>query len=434
MVGRTLASFHNRNFRLYWSGQLVSLIGTLMQIVGQSWLVLDLTHSSIALGFVAALQSAPVLVTVLFAGVVVDRLPKHKLLLVTQSLLLLQASVLAFLTISGRVQLWHVYVLAAVLGLLNAFDNPTRQSFVADIVEREDMVNAVGLASAQFNAGKLIGPAIGGLVIARWGTGGCFLLNALSFLAVLVSLILMRPQEFPVRTGAGPRPRSIIGGLLEGMRYFLSKPDLATAIIVLCGLGPFIYSTSQIIPLIAQDALNVDAAKFGLMVSAVGFGSLISALVIATHGKSTVKLVLTAAALFCGLYLALAFVPEYISSLVVLALVGFALQWFGTLVATLLQLGSLDHFRGRAMSVFSLLTNGSQPLSALFMGFMAAWVGIRMTIAAEAAISGLALMLALIYRARVTGPPASEPVEAAPAPRLGEPGGKPEREPITGRP
>src|SRR5581483_10803906 len=155
MLGRTVASFRNRNFRLYWTGQLVSLIGTLMQIVGQSWLVLELTHSSIALGYVTALQFTPIMLTVLFAGVVVDRLPKHRVLLTTQSLLLIQASAMAYLTISGRVQLWHVYVLAAILGLLNVFDNPARQAFVAEIVDRSDIVNAVGLASAQFNAGKL---------------------------------------------------------------------------------------------------------------------------------------------------------------------------------------------------------------------------------------------------------------------------------------
>jgi len=409
MLGRTLASFHNRNFRLYWFGQLVSLIGTLMQIVGQSWLVLELTHSSIALGFVVVLQSAPILLTVLFAGVIVDRLPKHRVLLVTQSLLLMQASVLAFLTISGRIQLWHLYILASILGLLNAFDNPTRQSFVADIVDRSDMVNAVGLASAQFNAGKLIGPAIGGLVIARWGTGGCFLLNAISFLAVLMSLVLMRPEEFPANPHRVASRGSVLSGLAEGMRYFFSKPDLATTIIVLCGLGPFIYSTSQIIPLIAQDALNVGAEQFGLMVSAVGAGSLVSALVIATHGKSNVRMVLTAATAFCVFYLALAFVPSFALSLVLLAIVGFALQWFGTLVNTLLQLECPEHFRGRAMSIFALLTNGSQPLGALFMGYITAWSSIRVTLIVESSISILALGIALVYRARVKErPPAVE--------------------------
>jgi len=401
MLGRTVASFRNRNFRLYWTGQLVSLIGTLMQIVGQSWLVLELTHSSIALGYVTALQFTPIMLTVLFAGVVVDRLPKHRVLLTTQSLLLIQASAMAYLTISGRVQLWHVYVLAAILGLLNVFDNPARQAFVAEIVDRSDIVNAVGLASAQFNAGKLIGPAIGGLVIAHWGTGGCFLLNAISFLAVLISLLLMRPSEFP---GSPPRPTSrtsVAAGLSEGMRYLFGTPDLATTIIVLCGLGPFIYSTSQIVPLIAQNALHVQAEEFGVMVSAVGLGSLIAALVIATHGKSSVGLVLSSAASFCGVYLALAFVPSFALSLIVLALVGFSLQWFGTLVTTMLQLRTPDHLRARAMSVFALLTNGSQPLGALFMGFVTAWSNIRVTIAAESCISVLGLGLALLYRKRL---------------------------------
>jgi predicted MFS family arabinose efflux permease len=402
MLGQTFASLSNYNFRLYFCGQLVSLIGTWMQIIGQSWLVLELTHSSIALGFVSALQFTPILATVLFAGVLVDRLPKHRLLLITQSSSLVQASVLAFLTVSGMVQLWHIYVLAFTLGLLNAFDQPTRQAFIFELVGKEHVMNAVGLNSAQVNMAKLVGPAIGGLVIAQWGVGVCFMLNAASFLAVLISLLLLRRDGFRALS-ARIGHRAIWRELGDGVGFLLSRADLTVVVILLMGLGPFVYSTSSIIPLIAQDALHVGASQFGLLVAAVGCGSLAAALVIATGGRWLERTLLASATGFGALYMALAFAGSFAAAMVVLVLLGCCLQWFGTLTNSLLQLGSPDQLRGRVMSVFTLLTNGITPVGALFMGFMTAWGGIRSTLVAEASVCLLAVLLALLYRRRAGG-------------------------------
>ena len=409
--GKTFSSLANRNFRLFWAGQLVSQVGTWMQNVGQAWLVLQITHSSIALGTVTALQTLPILFTVLFAGVVVDRLPKRELLYVTQTVSLLQAGVLAALTASGQVQVWHIYILATLLGLVNAFDQPTRQAFVVELVGRDELVNAVGLNAAQYSSARLVGPALAGLAIAAFGLAVCFSLNAFSFLAVLISLACLRSAEFR-HVEHKPRRAAVVAELREGIRFLLSKRELTIAMIVLLGNGAFVYSTSTIIPLIAEDALHVGASEFGLLVSAVGLGSLFAALIIANRARSSQTTFLIAAACFGALYLSLAFVPWFGLAFIVLVLVGAAIQVFGTSVNALLQLNSPDHLRGRVMSVFTLLTNGIQPIGSLLNGVVTAAAGVRWTVAVEATICLAALFAALAYRARTAPAPVADPLVA----------------------
>src|SRR5690348_3213475 len=216
---RTFASFRSYNYRLFWFGQLVSQVGTWMQRVAQSWLVLELTHSPEKLGTVTALQFAPILFLSLFAGVWVDRWTKHKVVIVTQSLALVQSLALAILTLAGHIQLWQIYVLALMLGAINAFDNPARQSFLMEMVGRDNIVNAVALNSAQFNGSRLLGPAIGGLIIAGWSVGICFLINAISFFAVLVGLLMMRPTEFFNVPSRGRSTSSVVAQLRDGLSF-----------------------------------------------------------------------------------------------------------------------------------------------------------------------------------------------------------------------
>jgi len=399
-MSRVFVSFRNYNFRLFWTGQLVSQIGTWMQLVAMPWLVLQLTHSPVALGTVTALQYVPILAVVLFAGVIVDRLPKQRLLIATQSISLAQALTLALLTATGRIEVWHIYLLAILLGLVNAFDQPARQSFVLDLVGRDNVVNAVGLSSAQFSSARLVGPALGGLIIANWGIPACFFLNAASFLAVLISLMFLRTRNFysvPRRTS----DVRMLGELREGVRFLLTTPEMAVAIIVMLGNGAFIYSTSSIIPLIAQDALRVGPAQFGLLVASVGLGSLIMALTMASHGKASQRMLLAAAGAFALVYFSLSLTPSFEVALVQLAITGGSIQVFATTVNSRMQLGSPDHLRGRVMAVFTLLTNGITPLGALFTGFVTAAAGIRTTLAAEGMVCMVALGAGLAYGARV---------------------------------
>ncbi|HLY65909.1 MAG TPA: MFS transporter [Chloroflexota bacterium] len=396
---RAFISFHNYNFRLFWIGQLVSQIGTWMQIVALPWLVLQITHSSVALGTVVALQFVPILAVVLFAGVIVDRLPKQRLLIVTQSVSLAQALVLAVLTATGHIALWHIYLLAVVLGLINAFDNPARQSLVTELVGRDNLVNALGLSSAQFSSARLVGPALGGLVIGSWGIAVCFYLNALSFLAVLISLFLLHTDEFHAVPERVANSR-MLGELKEGLRFLITTPSLAVGVIILCGNGAFIYSTSTVIPLIAQYELGVGATQFGLLVAAVGLGSVIMAVTLATHGKASQRVLLLSAGAFAALYLSLAFSTMFIIAFLQLVLVGGSIQLFATSLNSLLQIGSPDRLRGRMMAVFTLLTNGITPLGSLFAGFVTAAAGVRFALAGEGVICFVALGIALVYRAR----------------------------------
>ncbi|HLQ33443.1 MAG TPA: MFS transporter, partial [Chloroflexota bacterium] len=305
---RTLRAFHNYNFRLFWFGQLVSQCGTWMQSVAQAWLVLQIAHSPVALGTVTALQFLPITLGSFFASLLVDRLPKRRLLLITQSAALTQATILAVLALSGHIQLWHVYLLALFLGCVNALDAPTRQSFVMDLVGRETLVNAVGLNSAIMNSARLFGPALGGIVIAAWGVSVCFTLNAVSFLAVLVALTLMRPAEF--HTQRYPRPpqrerarervpgNAVFAELAEGVRFVWGDPELAGLIIVLAGLGIFGFNYSTMIPLFATDGLQLGPEGFGLLSAGVGVGALAAAVGLAGSGRPSYRAILIAAVTF----------------------------------------------------------------------------------------------------------------------------------------
>jgi MFS family permease len=394
-------SLRSYNFRLYWCGQLISQAGTWMQTVAQSWLVLQLTGSPFALGTVSALQFLPVLCVSLFAGVVVDRLPKHRLLLATQSTALVQAAVLAALTASGRIQLWQIYVLAAILGLVNAFDQPTRQSFVMELVGRGNVVNAVALNSAQFNLARLIGPAIGGILIATWGVAICFSINAASFVAVLASLLLLHPSEFhslPARA-AGKRVLAEIGA---GIRFLWTTPELMVVVIVVAGIGCFGYNLNTVIPLIAEFSLHTGADGFGLLVTAVGIGSLVAALGVATRSRVGKRTVLIGGGAFGAIYMAVGFVPWFGAAMALLAVLGFASLVFSSASNSTLQLGSPDYLRGRVMSVYTLLVMGSTPIGALITGWLAETAGVRATVAVEAGVCLLSVGAALIYRARHT--------------------------------
>lgn len=394
-VPRALNSLRIYNFRLFWFGQLISLIGTWMQSVGQAWLVLKLSDSPLALGTVAALQFLPVTLLTLFAGVIVDRLPKRRLQLVTQTIALLQALILAILVSTNSVQLWHIYVLAASLGLVNAFDNPTRQSFVIEMVGREDVANAVALNSILFNSARIIGPAIGGILIATIGLAECFYANAASFVAVLASLLLMRESllHSPRRRPQG----QILTQLAEGLRYATRTPAILLIVILMGALGTFGYNFNTSLPLLARNALNVDAAGYGALMSAMGAGSLVAALVVASGGKVTTRRLFLGAAGFTVLLGAVAVSGWYPLSLALMLPLGFASITFTTSANTSLQLEVPDTLRGRVMSLYTLLFLGTTPIGGLVTGLLAEYYGIRWALGIEAAICAAGVAAASIY-------------------------------------
>lgn len=374
---RTFLALRHRNFRLFWFGQLISLIGTWMQSIGQAWLVLELTHSAWLLGVVGALQFLPVMLLSLFGGVLADRLPKRKVLLFTQSFAMLQAVLLWALVASGQVQIWHVLVLAALLGLTNSLDMPTRQAFVVEMVGREDLPNAIALNSSLFNMARIVGPGIGGLIIAWLGVAPLFLLNAISFIAVIIGLALIDMNHL---YALARRPnvsldtvkQSTLQSLREGLSYVIHTPSVLLIIAVVGIISLFGINFNVILPLFATDVLHAGPEGFGFISAAFGLGSLFSALWLAWgNNKPSIRQLLIGTLAFCVLEILFAISHMYVLSLVLIAAVGFSQIAFSATANTTLQTVSPDHLRGRVMSVYMLVFAGTVPLGNLFTGGIA---------------------------------------------------------------
>lgn len=401
---RTFIALRHRNFRLFWFGQLISLIGTWMQSIGQAWLVLELTHSAWLLGVVGALQFLPVMLLSLFGGVLADRLPKRKILLFTQSFAMLQASLLWILVITGQVHIWQVLVLATLLGLTNSLDMPTRQAFVVEMVGREDLPNAIALNSSLFNMARIVGPGLGGLIIAWLGVAPLFLLNALSFIAVIVGLALINMRDLYAQAKRpivmqDAKKQGTLQSLREGLAYVARTPSVLLVITVLGVISLFGINFNVVLPLFATDVLHAGPAGFGFLSSAFGLGSLFSALWLAWgNNKPTIHRLLIGAFAFCVLEIFFAVSHLYLLSLVLIAAVGFSQIAFSATSNTILQTVAPDHLRGRVMSVFMLVFAGSVPFGNLFTGGMAHLFGAPIALLIGAALSLIAALIGWILR------------------------------------
>lgn len=354
---------------------MVSSIGTYMQSIGQAWLVLDRTHSALQLGVVGALQYLGVLFFALFGGVVADRWPKRRILLFTQSAAMLQALLLWALVATNTIQIWHLYVLAALLGLTSSLDAPARQAFVVELVGREEVSNAVALNSSLGNFARVVGPGLGGVIIAARGEASLFLLNGLSFLAMLAGLALIDSRalhaQAPRQTGEG-ESLTTWQRLREGMRYISNTPTIALLIVV-PGLALLFGSNFNVVlPLVATQVLDIGARGFGFLSAAFSVGALIAALLIAWGGRRpTIGWALFSALAFAVLEALFALSHSYPLSLALIASVGFMENSFATLSVVILQTVTPDHLRARVMSVCILFFDGSVPLGYTLTGWLA---------------------------------------------------------------
>ncbi len=401
---RTFIALRHRNFRLFWFGQMISLIGTWMQSIGQAWLVLELTHSAWLLGVVGALQFLPVMLLSLFGGVLADRLPKRKVLLFTQSFAMIQAFILWILIATGQVQLWHVLVLATMLGLTNSLDMPTRQAFVVEMVGREDLPNAIALNSSLFNMARIVGPGIGGLIIAWLGVAPLFLLNALSFIAVIVGLALIDLHSLHavnhLELKRGTPKQSTLQSLREGLAYVRRTPAVFLVIAVIGVISLFGINFNVVLPLFATDVLHSGPTGFGFISAAFGLGSLFSALWLAWgNNKPSMRQLLLGAIAFSVLEALFALSHWYILSLVLIAGVGFAQIAFSATSNTTLQTVAPDYLRGRVMSVYMLVFAGSVPLGNLLTGGLAHLWGAPLALLILAGISLIAAVVGWVLRA-----------------------------------
>ncbi len=385
-VGRvTFAALSVPNYRRYYAGQSVSLIGTWMQMTAQAWLVLSITHSSTALGLIVALQTLPVLLLGPYGGVIADRVDKRRLMIVLQSAMGLQALALGVLTVTGTVQVWHIGLLAAMLGLNNAFENPARQSFMMELVGPEHLRNAVSLNSVLVNVARSIGPAVAGILIATVGDGVCFLANAASFVAVVLSLTTM---DAAALSPSKPAPRAR-GQLREGLRYVRSTPELAVPLVMMGVAGCLTYEFQVSLPVMAAHGLKVGAAGFGFMTAAIGVGAVVGGLVVATRGKTGLR-PLIAAAFGLGATLgAAALAPNLAVALIALALAGSASIAFMSTGNSTLQLNAAPDMRGRVMSLWFVAFQGSTPIGGPLIGAAMAVIGPRAGLGIGALAVGL---------------------------------------------
>jgi len=366
-------NFHaltHKNFRLFWLGQCVSLIGTWMQNVGQSWLVLSITGSPYLLGLIGTFQFAPFMFFSLFAGVAVDRFPKKKIILMTQLMSMILALVLSYLVFSGHVQYWHIVVIAIILGITNTIDMPTRQSFVMEIAGKEDLMNAIALNSATFNLARIIGPAIGALLIAYLGLGWCFLINGLSFIAVIYGLLQIKVKPY---LRINKIKSSVFKEIKDGLKYVRAKPMIFETLMMVTVVGIFVFNFNVLIPVFTKDVLHLKEKAFGFLLSSLGIGSFAGAILVSMRSKSgPKKMMLAGSSVIVALMLILIGMNNqfYITALL-LTITGVFNIMFSTTANSTLQMNSSDEYRGRVMSVYSLVFAGSAPLGNLFAGITA---------------------------------------------------------------
>ena len=387
-----LRALRHRDFRLFWSGQLVSLIGTWMQSVGQSWLVLELTNSAFKLGLIGTLQFGPMLCFSFVTGAIADRLPKRRVIIATQTALMLQAFVLSGLAWTGHVQYWHVAILATCYGLATTLDMPTRQAFIVEMTSKDDLINAIALNSAIFNGARMVGPAVAGLLVDRYGVAPAFAMNGLSFLAVIFALLAMRAEGLP-READGATVRQDIAA---GLRYAMGTPLVALILSLLLTVSLFVINHGVMVPLLARDVLHEGAHGFGLLMAALGTGSVVGALVIAGMGRSRIplSLLIAAAVTLSALTLALAAIRQFWSAMIVLALVGLSQIVFMASCNTTLQTAVPDRLRGRIMGLYAFVFAGVTPIGSIFVGSIAQWFGVSVAYAAGGGM-GLICVLAL---------------------------------------
>jgi MFS family permease len=381
----TFAALAVPNYRRYYAGQSISLIGTWMQMTAQSWLVFTLTHSSTMLGVVIALQTLPVLVLGPYGGVVADRVDKRRMMIALQCAMGVQALILGLLTVSGGVKVWEIGILAALLGFNNAFENPARQSFMMELVGAEHLRNAVSLNSVLVNVARSIGPAVAGVLIATVGDGVCFLVNAASFIPVVFTLTSMDTTKLATVT---PTPRAR-GQLREGLRYIRSTPTLAVPLVMMAIAGCLTYEFQVSLPVMASRGLHSGATGFGFMTAAMGVGAVFGGLFVAARGKTGLR-PLVLAALGFGAALALATIaPTLGLELIALALAGVGSIAFMSTGNSTLQLNSAPEMRGRVMSLWFVAFQGSTPIGGPI-------VGVTMSLAGARAGLGLGAVVALL--------------------------------------
>ncbi|MEW9700003.1 MFS transporter [Paenibacillus sp. SI8] len=394
-IDRHFHALTHRNYRYLWLGQCVSLIGTWMQNIGQSWLVLTITGSPFKLGVVGAFQFMPILCFSLFAGIIVDKFPKKNILLVTQTVSMILAFTLAILVLTDSVKYSYILVLALLLGLNNTLDMPTRQAFNIEIVGKEDLMNAIALNSTTFNMARIVGPSIGAVMMALLGAGWCFLLNGISFIAVLYGLLHIKAAPYVRKKRSS---EGVLKEIKDGIVYIARDPLLAQTVLLVTVIGTLAFNFNVLIPVFTKNVLHLGETTYGTLMSCLGIGSFAGALTMSFR-KQGPRIIISSV---CSLLVAMCLIFNGLSSSawlvgVLLALTGFFNIMFATNSNSNLQMHAKEEYRARVMSVYSLVFAGSTPIGNLFAGFIADRYGANGAFLSCGILSGL-LCLLIIWK------------------------------------
>ncbi|MEI7474352.1 MAG: MFS transporter [bacterium] len=396
IINRTFSSLKNNNFRLFFSGQLVSLIGTWMQQTALGWLIYEMTGSKALLGFVAAISAFPMLVFSLFGGAIADRYPKRKILVTVQIFAMIMAFILAFLQSTHIIHIWHIMFISLLLGIALAIDIPVRQSFFIDIVGKEDLMNAVALNSSLVNAARMIGPMVAGAIMVQFGILWCFILNGFSFIAVILALLKLK-----LSSASKDKPtNSILKSIKEGFVFVKHNKPISRLMILMIVMVVFGTAYSTLLPAIAKDLFHKGEKGYAMLASANGVGSLIGALIIAYIGGSAKKKYLINGGIFVFAItlILLALTTNFYLALLFLCISGIGIVSYFSATTTIIQQNVDDEYRGRVMGIWALVFGGMVPLGNLFGGVVAQYIGIKITLI----ICALVCMLFATYRAIYT--------------------------------
>lgn len=393
----TFRALKHPNFRYFWIGQCISLIGTWMQNIGQSWLVLTLTDSAFLLGLVGTIQFLPVLLFSLFVGVVIDRFPKKKILLVTQTSFMILAFILSFIVWKGYVKYWHVLILAVLLGITNTIDMPTRQSFMIELAGKEDLTNAIALNSSIFNLARLFGPAVAGIMMGKLGIAVCFFINGLSFIAVITGLLLIKTKPFIRET---KKDHNVIADIKEGINYSNKMPVIYTTLAMLAIVNIFLMNFNVTVPVFARDIFGLKEEGFGYLMSAMGLGSFIGAISVASKSKSSTNRKLMSLCALCASFMVflLGFSGNKYIMEILLLITGYFTITFTANANSTIQLNTDNEHRGRVMSLYTLVFSGTTPIGNFVSGTLTKFAGARIGYIISGLVSFLAVFVLLICR------------------------------------
>lgn len=396
----TLASLRHRNYRLFFFGQMVSLIGTWMQWTAQGWLVYKITGSKAMLGVIGFVATLPMLLLSNFGGVIADRFPRRKILLVTQTSALIMPLILADLVLLEVVEVWHIALLAGLLGVVHSFDMPARQAFVVEMVGREDLLNAIGLNSGIFNSARIMGPAVAGIVMHAVGIGYCFMVNGISYIAVIIALYMMRIKD----SGRDRQTGSFLRKLVAGFAYVRKDKRLFGIMIILAIISIFGFSYTRLLPAFASDIFGVGELGFGEMLSFNGIGAIVGSLAVAsmTRRKDKREALVAGVLIFCLAVTGFSLTSNFTSGILLLLILGSGMIMFMTTANTMIQTIVPDEYRGRVMGVWAFVFGGSMPVGSLAVGFAAEQVGLALTVKVGALVCAFAALAASVVSRKVS--------------------------------